>query len=307
MKKTWLELDIDVPSAGVDLVCSELAELGCEGVTVEDRELDTFVVPDPEANLPERFRIKAYFPQHGPDEDLSALVSSRLEWLAPLVPGLLPLALHARPVKNEDWAEGWKQHFSAVRIGTRLIVKPTWEDFSPKAEEVVVNLDPGMAFGTGTHGTTRLCLEALAALYTTPPYPARVLDVGTGSGILAIATAALGAERVLACDIEAESCRTAAENAALNGVSDRVEITGEALESLEGDFAVVVANILAEENIRLGAELVKRLSPGGNLILSGILQEKEALVISAFAPFGLAGPTISREAEWVCLCYSKGQ
>jgi ribosomal protein L11 methyltransferase len=307
MIKTWIELNIDVPSEGIDLVCSELAELGCEGVTVEDRELDTFVVPEPDTNLPENYRIKAYFPQPASDEDLADRIKQRLESLAPLVPGLLPLTIDSRPVKNEDWAEGWKQHFSAVRIGRRLIIKPTWETFTPTANEVVVNIDPGMAFGTGTHGTTRLCLETLAELFERSPFPARVLDVGTGSGILAIAAAALGAERVLACDIEEDSCRTATENAKLNGVLDQVVITGESIETLESGFAVVVANILAEENIRLGPELTKRLNPGGILILSGILQEKEALVTNAFAAFDLIGPAISREAEWVCLRYRKGE
>jgi ribosomal protein L11 methyltransferase len=305
MKKTWFELDINVPSAGIDLVCNELAELGCEGVTVEERTLDTFVVPDPDESPPENYRIKAYFPQTENQADLTATVKAHLAWLGPLVPGLLPLAIKSRPVANEDWAEGWKQHFSAVRIGKRLIVKPTWEVFAPVADEVVINIDPGMAFGTGTHGTTRLCLEALADLFDTPPPPARVLDVGTGSGILAIAAAALGAKRILACDIEEESCRTATENAKLNGVIDRVEITREPLETLEGDFEVVVANILAEENIRLGQELIKRLAPGGSLILSGILHEKETLVTNAFATFPLTGPTVSRESEWICLRYRK--
>lgn len=305
MKKIWFELDIQVPSAGIDLVCNELAELGCEGVTVEERKLDTFVVPDPDEPPPETYSIKAYFPLTGDRAGIEQTVRDQLTWLGPLVPGLLPLTIESRPVQNEDWAEGWKQHFSAVRIGKRLIVKPTWEDVTPTADDVVINIDPGMAFGTGTHGTTRLCLEALAALYEKPPYPERVLDVGTGSGILAIATAALGAKRVLACDIEAESCRTATENAILNEVIDRVEITGAPLETLEDGFNVVVANILAEENIRLGAELTKRLAPGGTLILSGILQEKETLVTSAFAAYHLHGPTVSRESEWICLLYCK--
>ncbi len=305
MKKAWLELDVHVPSAGIDLVCNELAELGCEGVTVEERELDTFVVPDPDESPPESYWIKAYFPQAEDQADLEETVRDRLTWLGPLVPGLLPLTIESHPVQNEDWAEGWKQHFSAVRIGKRLIIKPTWEALTPVADEVVVNIDPGMAFGTGTHGTTRLCLEALADLYETPPHPCQVLDVGTGSGILAIAAAVLGAKRVLACDIEEESCRTATENAKLNGVLGQVEITGESLETLENGFDIVVANILAEENIRLGAELTTRLAPGGTLILSGILQEKEALVTSAFAAFNLIGPVVSREAEWICLQYRK--
>ncbi|MDY0268483.1 50S ribosomal protein L11 methyltransferase [Trichloromonas sp.] len=305
MKTIWYELKIEVPASGLDLVCNELGELGCAGITVEDRALDTFVVPDPDVDAPERYNISAYFPTEGDEAGLRAQVTERLEWLGPLVPGLLPLAMHCQPVREQDWAEGWKQHFNAVRIGRRLIVKPTWEDWSPAADEVVVNLDPGMAFGTGTHGTTRLCLEALAERCDESPVPVRVLDVGTGSGILAIAAAALGARRVLGCDIEEESCRVARENVALNGVGDRVEITGAPLESLEGDFDMILANILAEENIRLGDELARRLAPGGTLILSGILGEKEDLVARVFARYALHGPEVTREAEWVCLRYRK--
>ncbi len=303
MKKTWLEINLDVPAPGIDLVCNELAELGCEGVTVEDRPLDTFVVPDPDENIPEYFRVKTYFPHTEAINELSARITEGLAWLAPLVPGLLPLNLEWHCLKDEDWAEGWKQHFSATAIGKRLIVKPSWEELPSTDGKVIVNIDPGMAFGTGTHGTTLLCLESLAALYAEPPYPARVLDVGTGSGILAIAAAALGAQRVLACDIEPESCRIAAENAARNGVAHLVEVTEAPLESLEGGFDVVVANILAEENIRLGVELTKRLAPGGILLLSGILTEKESLVTRAFADFGLSGPEVWHSAEWVCLRY----
>lgn len=249
--------------------------------------------------------IKAYFA--APD-DLQALrrrVEERLAWLGRAVPGLGGGVTAVSPLRQEDWAEGWKQHFSAVRIGRRLVIKPSWERFAAAAGDVVVELDPGMAFGTGTHGTTRLCLEALAEIFDSDAPPGRVLDVGTGSGILAIAAVALGAGRVLACDIEAEACRTARQNARQNGVGERLEITGAPLESLEGGFDVVLANILAEENARLAAELVGRLAPGGTLVLSGILQEKEPLVEAAFASFGLAGPDTRHREEWSCLLYRK--
>jgi len=296
---------IRVPSSAVDLVCHELAELGCDGVTVEERQLDTFVPPDPDENAPEFYLVKAYYADVGESDSLRRLVKERLEWLAGFVPGLAPQLPEVREVRTEDWAEGWKQHFQAVRLGTRLVVKPTWEDFSPAPGDVVVNLDPGMAFGTGTHGTTRLCLEALAGLFERSPAPRKVLDVGTGSGILAIAAAALGAERVLACDIEPDSCRIAAENARLNEVEDRMEVTTEPLQVLEGGFDVVVANILAEENIRLAPELVGRLAPAGVLILSGILLEKENMVREAFAAFPLSGPEVTHREEWTCLLYRR--
>ncbi|MCP3176438.1 50S ribosomal protein L11 methyltransferase [Desulfuromonas sp. KJ2020] len=306
MKKTWLEIRIPVPAAGIDLVCGELMELGCEGITVEERPLDTFVPPDPDEILAEEQVIKAYFPAGEDTSSLCRAIQERLEELRPFVPGLVAALPAAFPVRTEDWAQNWKQHFQAVRIGRRLVIKPTWEDFNPEPDDVIVQLDPGMAFGTGTHGTTRLCLEALAALFEGEHPPRRVLDVGTGSGILAIAAAALGADRVLACDIEEEACRTARANAELNGVEERIEVTGEPLEGLEGGFDLVLANILAEENIRLASELISRLNSGGALILSGILQEKEPAVVEAFAAYPLSSPHITHLEEWSCLLYHKG-
>jgi ribosomal protein L11 methyltransferase len=305
MEHDYIEMQLEVPAAGIDLVCHELAELGSEGVTVEERPLDTFVPPDPDEVAVGIFRIKAYFARPADLEDLRRQVRERLAWLGTFVPGLEAVLPAVTTVRNEDWAHDWKQHFGIVRIGPRLVIKPTWETFSPEDGDAVVTLDPGMAFGTGTHGTTRLCLEALAGLFEGTAPPRRVLDVGTGSGILAIAAAALGAEEVLACDIDAEACRTASENVAANDVAGRVAVTARPLEELPADFDVVLANILAEENVRLADALVSRLAPGGTLVLSGILEEKEALVSEAFARFGLHGPDCSYREEWVCLLYRR--
>lgn len=305
MTEIWIELRIPVPTAGVDLVCHELDALGCGGVIVMERQLDTFVAPDPDEAPSAEEVIRAFFPRPPDVEALRERVRERLAWLAPLVPGLVPVRPEAVPVRQEDWAQGWKQCFGTVRIGRRLVIKPSWEEFVPGPRDVVVTLDPGMAFGTGTHGTTRLCLEALARLFDGPSPPGRVLDVGTGSGILAIAAAALGAHRVLACEIDSEACRVARENVARNGVTGRVEVTEAPLAELEGGFEAVVANILAEENVRLARELVRRLVPGGSLILSGILLEKEDLVIRGFAPHLSTPPEIFRRDDWSCLVYRK--
>ena len=300
-----MEMRIKVPADGVDLIAGELMEIGCEGVTVEERALDTFTPPDPDEPARGDLVIKAYFPSAGDSRALEHQVTERLTWLAALIPGLDPSALEMRPVRNEDWAEGWKQHFSAVRIGPRLVVKPSWEEFSARPGDVMVNIDPGMAFGTGTHGTTQALPGGPGRSLRRRQPPKRILDVGTGSGILAVAAAALGAQRVLACDIDAEACRICEENAHLNGVAERVEVTERPLESLEGGFDLVLANILAEENIRLGPELLRRLLPGGALVLSGILMEKEPAVIDAFRQFAVSGPEISHLDEWSCLVYRK--
>jgi ribosomal protein L11 methyltransferase len=306
MKEFWWELRIAVPGDGVDLVCSELMEFDCTGITVEERRLDTFVLPDPDEPISGTARIRAFF-SVAPDrlEPLRAAVRDRLAWLAAFIPGLEPDLPEALPVRTEDWAEGWKQHFSTVHIGDRLVIRPSWEEYPPRTGEVVVILDPGMAFGTGTHGTTRLCLEALAGLFAGPSPPRRVLDVGTGSGILAMAAAALGATRVLACDIEPEACRTARDNVGHNGLAAVVEVTEQPLESLEGGFDLVLANILAEENIRLAEALTSRLAPGGSLVLSGILREKEALVSQAFGRFFPARPQPSHRDDWSCLLFHR--
>jgi ribosomal protein L11 methyltransferase len=305
MNRNWLEITLQVPAAAVDLVCHFMTELGSEGITVEERALDTFVPPDPDETIADTYRLKIYFPAVDDPEGLRQTIRSKLEWLAEIVPGIIPALPEIQLIRHEDWAEGWKQHFGTVRIGRRLVVKPTWELFSPEKGDVVVVLDPGMAFGTGTHGTTRLCLEALAFRFDQAPPPQRVLDVGTGSGILAIAAAALGAVRVVACDIDPTARDTARENSYLNGVEERLEITDRPLEELEGRFDVVLANILAEENIRLAPELTAKLANGGTLILSGILREKETLVIEALRAYDLVGPDISRQEEWSCLTYRK--
>jgi len=304
MDNTWLELHLQVPAAAVDLVGNALTELGCTGVTVEERQLDTFVAPDPDEPAPADYQVRAYFARPADLEVLRQEVRAQLEWLATIYPGLPTAVPDFIEVRNEDWAEGWKQHFSAVRIGRQLVVKPTWEAFAREGDDVVIELDPGMAFGTGTHGTTRLCLEAVAALFEERVRP-RVLDVGTGSGILAVAAAALGAERVLACDIDPEACAIAEENARHNQVAAVIEVSRAPLEALEGGFDLVLANILAEENIRLGDELVARVVAGGVLVLSGILIEKEALVRDAFARYPLAPPLITHREEWSCLLYRK--
>lgn len=304
MHTDWFELHLQVPAAGVDLLSQELAAIGSSGVIVEERRLDTFIPPDPDEAPEDSYELRIFFPAEANPAALRQRLADLLLALAPNIPGLPTTPPEFLPVRNEDWAEGWKQHFSVLHLG-QLVIRPTWEEYTPAAGEAVVTLDPGMAFGTGTHGTTRLCLEALAELFAAPSPPQRVLDVGTGSGILAIAAAALGAHRVLACDIDPQACQTARENAAMNGVTERVEITAQPLENLEGDFQVVLANILAEENVRLANELFRRLAVGGTLVLSGILQEKEALVAACFSSLPLHGPVISRRDEWSCLLYRK--
>ncbi len=304
MQNNWLVIELSVPGSSVDLVCALLAELDCQGTVVEERKLDTFVVPDAGLDPDATYQLKAYFADQPDPQALHQQVGKILAQLPELCAQKYSVGQPSR-VRMEDWAENWKQHFSRIKVGSRLVIRPSWEDYLPLADEVSIQLDPGMAFGTGTHGTTLLCLEMIAELLEQPQPPRSLLDVGTGSGILALGAAALGCETVLANDIDPDACRVAQENVAINGYEGQIEITSKPLEELSGQFDLVVANILAEENVRLKHELLKHLQPGGWLVLSGILREKEQLVRDGFGDLPLRGFPTRLQDDWVCLTYRR--
>jgi ribosomal protein L11 methyltransferase len=214
-----------------------------------------------------------------------------------------------RTLREEDWAHAWKKFYKPLRVGRRVVLKPSWEEFTPATDDIVVELDPGMAFGTGLHPTTRLCIVALEEAVGPGD---SVLDVGCGSGVLAIVAQKLGATRLLAADIDPIAVEVTLENAGLNGVS-----TGEggALEvrlgsvpaGMAGQFRVLVANILAEVIARLfDAEygyppLAEPLAPDGVMILSGILDERAHIVEAAAQRNGFAVVQRYQEGDWVAL------
>ncbi|MDT8423802.1 MAG: 50S ribosomal protein L11 methyltransferase [Desulfuromonadales bacterium] len=304
MNNDWLEIHLTVPNDAIDPLCAVLNELGSTGVTVEERELDTFVPPDPDEQVTPSQQLKAYFSATTDVDALLDSINRALRTLSGEFPERTMTPPRVERLQPLDWAENWKQNFFTFHIGDRLVVKPSWEDHHATRDETVINIDPGMAFGTGTHATTRLCLEALVTFIDAHPRP-RVLDVGTGSGILAIAAAALGAQHVVACDIDPGACHVASENARLNQVAERIEITATPLENLPGGFDLILANILAEENIRLLPEFLNRLNPQGVLVLSGILIEKEPQVCAAFHDHGLSAPIIRHEDEWTCIQFRR--
>lgn len=304
MNETWHELQLQVPAEGVETISYLLSEIGSQGVVTLEETLDTFIPPDPDAIVSGPQTLKAFFP---PEFSSARITEDLRQSLIPIREAFPAWQIGAPlffAVRQEDWAEGWKQNFQPFRVG-RLLVRPSWVDSAPDHTGPVMELDPGMAFGTGSHATTRLCLEALARELERYQTNGSVLDVGTGSGILAIAAAKLGANRVLGCDIEPDACRIASENAAVNQVEDLIEITGRPLEQLEGTFQIVLANILAEENLRLADALVARLATPGSLILSGILREKETTIRDGFARFNLGEPEVHRQEDWIAVTYRK--
>jgi ribosomal protein L11 methyltransferase len=206
-------------------------------------------------------------------------------------------------VAQEDWAEAWKEHFQVERYGNRIVVVPSWRTYEPQLDDVILTLDPGMAFGTGQHETTRMCLEAIERVVSPGM---RVLDVGCGSGILSIAAAKLGASAVCAVDIDPVCVRVSTENIALNkvAVESREGSLGDAwpFDDSPGDaFDVVVANIIARAIIDMAQDLAAALTPRGKLIVSGIIAEREAEVRAALEVLGLRVESARAMGEWRCI------
>ncbi len=208
--------------------------------------------------------------------------------------------LTARLVHEEDWAEAWKEHFPVMRVGQHIVIQPTWREYVPEPNDVVIRLDPGMAFGTGLHPTTRLCLAGIEAWGIGHLLgDARVLDVGTGSGILAIACAKFGGG-VLAVDIDPLAVETTARNAELNGLSEVIRTQQGSLPLPEPrQFHMVVANLIAGVLIALASELHEVLWPGGRLLASGIFNEREADVREAFELAGLTIIGRTADGDWL--------
>ena len=219
--------------------------------------------------------------------------------------GLPPLSdrITLRYAEDEDWADAWKKYFKPLHLGKRIVVKPSWELYDPQPGELVLELDPGMAFGTGGHPTTRLCIEALEDRVVPGD---RVADIGTGSGILSIAASRLGASEVLATDIDGLPRRIARENVARNELADTVRV----LEMGEFDLQasrcnVVVANIVANTIVELAPRISDRIVEGGVFIGSGIVEEHHDLVRDALKAVGLIHMETKREDIWVCLISRK--
>jgi ribosomal protein L11 methyltransferase len=272
-------LTVRVAPDDADDVAALLLDAGAAGAEVRDGSVAPMPgVPRPPAG---RAEVVAFFGSRAEAEEAAAAlgVEGRLEELA-----------------DRDWSEAWKEGLAPFAVG-RVFVRPSWIAAAPPPGAVEVVLDPGMAFGTGTHPTTALCLAGLDALLRERP-GAAVLDVGTGSGLLAIAAARLGARRVAATENDPVALRVAEENAARNGVGLEAHLAPP--EAVPGTFEVVVANILANTLVELAPGIASRLAPGGTLLLSGIVSGQEEEVRAAYRARGLAArPELDRaEGEW---------
>ena len=276
----WMQVKVLTTTAGADLVSEILLEAGSEGTMIEDRN-DVFENQRPEGQwdiidtaiadrIGEDVKVTGYYPI---DENRNAVISSiasalgRLQALTPDV-DLGKLEMQVQGFENEDWSESWKKSFKPIRLGEHIVICPGWLEYEKQPDDKVIEIDPGMAFGTGTHETTGMC-AALIEKYVQPGQ--RVIDIGTGSGILAIVAAHMGAKEVLATDLDAVAVRVAAENAVLNGFGDKIDCRcGDLLDVVDVSGDVVIANIIADVILMLAKPVRERIVPNGVFICSGI-------------------------------------
>ncbi len=306
----WLELSVAADTEAVEAVSEILSRFAPGGTTVEPafELVDEGLGARVDAGRPAI--VRAYLPARDPAAVRVALAGAT-EALGHLQAfGLRPIGeIETRLVHEEDWAHAWKAHFPVLRVGRRVVIRPTWRRHRRAAGDVVLALDPGMAFGTGLHPTTRLCLAGIEAWSdaghlahgTARRGGSRVLDVGCGSGILAIAAGLFGAEELVAVDTDPIAIEATDANARRNRLGRRIAAWVGSLPTGSGPFDLVLANLIASHLVALARDLAAELRPAGRLFASGIFVDREPEVVAAFASVGLDVVGRSSEGDWVAL------
>ena len=313
MNDKWAEISIHTTQEATEAVAAVFHELGAGGVVIEDPDLiqsyrrsgnwtDCIFPDEPAVDF---VKVVAYLPS---DEELPGklrILSTRIDELAGHSLDKGKGTIRWREVREAEWADSWKQYFHTSRIGERFVVKPSWEEYVPQPDDIVLDLDPGMAFGTGTHGTTILCLESIEDMVKPGM---TVFDVGAGSGILSIAAAKLGAVMVKAVEYDAMATDTARQNVAVNGVGSIVEVSrGDLLDGITGQADIIVANLIADLILKLAPALPAHLKPTGCFVGSGIIKERLPDVTNALAQQGLSVTRVTEAGEWAAVVACRSQ
>lgn len=306
----WSEISIHTANEAVEPISHILHEAGASGVVIEDPfelikeredQFGEIYQLDPNDYPEEGVIVKAYLPVNS---FLGETVEAIKESINNLIIHDIDIGLNKvtiSEVNEEEWATAWKKYYNPVKISERFTVVPTWEEYTPvNSDELIIELDPGMAFGTGTHPTTVLCIQALERTVKSGD---KVIDVGTGSGVLSIAAALLGASSIKAYDLDEVAVKAAKLNIKLNKVQDRAEVAqNNLLDGIAGQSSdVIVANILAEVIVRFTGDASRVLKPGGIFITSGIIQAKKDLVMDALINDGFTIKETMLMEDWVAI------
>lgn len=306
----WAEITVCTTQEATEAVANLFVELGATGVIIDDpqlverhRDAGAWDYCDLPVSSETGVRVVGYLPVLPSLEDQLGELKRNIEQTRKFFSDIGPGTVTWRAVQEEDWANGWKKYFHPLRVGTHLVIKPSWESFRAVPQDIVIELDPGMAFGTGTHATTTLCMEMLET-YLKPDMS--VIDVGTGSGVLAITAAKLGACSVLAVDLDPVAVRVASENIAINKVVAQVDtLQGDLLQHVTQPADMVIANIIANVIIGMATDVVHSLKPHGLFLASGIIDERLAEVEAAIRQVGLAVIEIRQKDGWAAIIARK--
>ncbi|MGV8983214.1 50S ribosomal protein L11 methyltransferase [Clostridium sp.] len=307
MNKDWIEVTIITSTEAVEAVSAMLYNTGVEGVSIldpldmifrRDHTTDWDYFDESIIDTNSGVVIKGYYKR---DEKFEGY----LEEIKIGVNNLPKFGLDkgigsvtSNDVKEEDWENNWKQYYKPIKVGEKIVIKPIWEQYDKKPDEIIVELDPGMAFGTGTHETTRMCIKALERHVKDDSV---VFDIGTGSGILSIAAAKLGAKKTIGVDLDPVAVDSAKQNVSYNDVSSIEILYGDLLEVVSGKANIVIANIMADIIMFLTEQVKSVLVEGGYFISSGIILIKKDEVINKLTECGFTIEEINIEGEWVCI------
>jgi ribosomal protein L11 methyltransferase len=280
--RAWVRVSISADLEAHEAAGAFLFDLGCEGVVEEGRE------------------VYGYLPWERNGEDLSLQLAALTARLNEFFPSNAPASGALSPVAEENWAETWRAFFKPERVGENLLISPAWIPVPSRETGHVILMDPGPAFGTGKHATTRLCLREIERLFAESGNGS-FIDVGTGSAILAVYAAKLGFNPVLGVDIDIEALDWAGRNIALNGLDRQIMLSDTPIQAIEGRYTVVAANIILGEILKILPHLVDKTEDRGRLVISGILREQVSQVESRLPPGVARSLAVHAEDEWACL------
>ncbi|MBU5591031.1 50S ribosomal protein L11 methyltransferase [Clostridium sp. MSJ-4] len=308
MQGTWLEVKVITKSEAIEPITGIFYTLDVKGVAIEDpddilkREQGALTWDFADINIleykGEAAVVKGYFSIEDEAETIVSFIKNRIEEIKSLGIDVGEGKVLYAKVKEEDWANNWKKYYKPTKIGANIVVKPIWEEYIKASDEIVLELDPGMAFGTGTHETTRMCVEAIEKYVESNM---DVFDIGTGSGILAIAAAMLGAKKVVGVDLDPVAVDSARENIKFNNLNNIEVLEGNLIDVVQGKADIVVANIIAEIICLLTEDVKKVLKEGGLFITSGIIHDRRDMVIDKLQKEDFEIVEVNKDGEWNCI------
>ncbi len=311
MEKDWFEVTIITSSEATEAVAGALYNCDVEGVSIEDVSDLEFkkqnlsygdFINESVLTIDEGAVVKGYFKDNDNFQETLNYIKENVDKLNEFGFDKGKGIVTYHKVNEDDWANNWKQYYKPTKVGEVIIVKPTWEEYEEKSGEIVVELDPGMAFGTGTHETTRMCIKALEKKVKEDTV---VFDIGTGSGILSIGAAKLGAKHVVGVDLDPVAVESANKNVGFNNL-DNIEILhGDLMEVVEGKANIVVANILADIVMLLSEGVREFLQEDGYFIASGILNTQRDKVCDKLKSLDFKIEEVMEDGEWICIIAKK--